>query len=346
MRSLSFVHPDLRGGYAREGGAPKGGCVKWPFSIALVLALVPGWSGTDRLPIIASGTVIHAAGYAPDGGWPRRIGALTPVGAVRLWSRDPAFGGFSALSLDRGVATLLSDGGNFARFSITGNRLTTRGAGALPDGPGTGWAKESRDTESLAIDPRGGQAWVGYERANAIWRYSADLTRAEAHALPAAMRRWPMNGGAESLVRLRDGRFVVISEQARASGRGRLRQALLFDGDPTVRGTHVARFRYRAPTGYNPSDAAVLPNGDLLVLNRRFSRLRFDAVLVRIALGDIRAGATVAGEEIARWGPSLVGENPEGLAVTQEGGRTMLWIVTDNDLAWYRPTLLMKFALD
>ncbi|WP_019515769.1 esterase-like activity of phytase family protein [Sphingomonas sp. Mn802worker] len=320
--------------------------MKWPFSIALVLALVPGWSGTDRLPIIASDAVVHAAAYVPDGGWPRGIGALTPIGAVRLWSRDPAFGGLSALSIDRGVATLLSDGGNYVRISIRRNRIVTHTAGAVPDGPGTGWSKETRDTESLAIGPAGGHAWVGYERANAIWRYSADLGRVEAHAKPAAMREWPMNGGAESMVRLNDGRFVVISEQARVHGKGRLRQALLFDGDPTAKATRVARFRYRAPDGYNPSDATVLPNGDLLVLNRRFHRLRFDVVLVRIPPAEIRAGATVRGVEIARWGPPLLGENPEGLAVTQEAGHTILWIVTDNDLAWYRPTLLMKFRLN
>jgi hypothetical protein len=45
-------------------------------------------------------------------------------------------------------------------------------------------------------------------------------------------------------------------------------------------------------------------------------------------------------------GPPLIGENCEGLAVTQEKGATMVWIVTDNDLAWYRPTLLVKFRLN
>ena len=320
--------------------------MKWPSSIALVLALVPGWTGLDRLPLIAPDAIVHAAAYVPEGGWPRRIGALTPVGALRLWSRDPAFGGFSALSIQDGVATALSDGGNYVRFTIADRRLATRAAGSLPAGPDTGWAKESRDTESLAIDRAEGRAWIGYERANAIWRYSADLSRVQAHVAPRAMRKWPVNGGPESMVRLLDGRFVVISEQSRANGRRSVREALIFGGDPTARAVTIDRFRYRPPTGYNPSDAAVLPNGDLLVLNRRFSRLRFYAVLVHIAVADIRPGVTIAGREIARWGPPLLGENPEGLAVTQERGRTMLWIVTDNDLAWYRPTLLIKFRLD
>lgn len=320
--------------------------VKWPLSVALVFALVPGWTGLDRLPLISPEPVVHATAYVPAGGWPRRIGALTPVGAIQLWSRDPAFGGFSALAINDGAATLLSDGGNYVRFAIAGRHLVTRAAGSLPDGPGTGWAKESRDTESLTIDHERGHAWIGYERANAIWRYSADLRRTERHVAPGAMHKWPVNGGPESMVRLRDGRFVVISEQARPKGERGLREALIFSGDPTERGTRVARFRYRPPEGYAPSDAAVLPDGDVLVLNRRFSRLRFHAVLVRVRVADLHAGATVGGREIARWGPPLVGENPEGLAVTRERGRTILWVVTDNDLAWYRPTLLLKFRLD
>ena len=319
------------------------GGVKWPLSILLVLVLVPDWSGIDRLPLLSRDAVVHASAYVPADGWPRRVGSLTPIGAVSLRANDPAFGGFSALSVRGGAATLLSDGGNYVQFAIRGDRMATRAAGSLPQGPGTGWAKESRDTESLAVDPRSGRAWIGYERANAIWRYSADLRRAEAHVAPAAMRDWPMNGGAESLVRLNDGRFVAIGEQARD---GRARQALLFSGDPTAATTQLARFRYQPPAGFSPSDAAVLPNGDLLVLNRRFSKLRFHAVLVRIAVGSIRGGATVRGTVIARWGPPLIGENCEGLAITRERGRTMVWVVTDNDLAWYRPTLLIKFRLD
>ena len=317
--------------------------MKWLLSILLVLVFVPGWTGIDRLPLLSPDTIVHAAAYAPNGGWPRRVGALTPIGAVRLRAADPAFGGFSALSVHGGAATLLSDGGNYLRVAIRGTGLTTLAAGSLPRGPGTGWAKESRDTESLAIDRRSGHAWFGYERANAIWRYSADLRRADGYVAPAAMRRWPMNGGAESLARLNDGRFVVIAEQARD---GSARQALIFSGDPTASGTKVARFRYQPPRGFSPSDAAVLPDGDLLVLNRRFSKFRFYAALVRVPASSLRADATVGGTVIAAWGPPLIGENCEGLAVTQEKGATMVWVVTDNDLAWYRPTLLVKFRLN
>ncbi|WP_163365749.1 esterase-like activity of phytase family protein, partial [Enterobacter asburiae] len=67
-------------------------------------------------------------------------------------------------------------------------------------------------------DPATGQIWVGFERYNAIWRYDDGLTRAERSVEPAAMRDWSENGGPESMVRLRDGRFVAIGETSRPRG--------------------------------------------------------------------------------------------------------------------------------
>lgn len=316
--------------------------MRWVIVVLLVLAGVPQWSGLDRLPLLGRHVAVHARGWRPAGGWPARIGALEPIGAVTLGADDPAFGGFSALSLAHGRALLLSDGGNYVSVRMRGRQLTTLASGTLPDGPGTGWLKEDRDTESLAEDPRTGALWVGYERANAIWRYTGGFARAAGHVAPAGMRRWRANGGAESLARLPDGRYVVIQEEAPGK---RTRAALLFDGDPTARGTRVQAFRYTPPAGFNPSDAAALPNGDLLVLNRRWRPpLRFDARLVRVPAAELRAGHVARGRQIAAL-DGVVRENCEGLAIAREGGRTIVWIATDNDTYWWRPSLLMKFRL-
>src|SRR3546814_15328040 len=84
----------------------------------------------------------------------------------------------------------------------------------LPDGPGAGWEKLDRDSESLAVDPATGDHWVGFENSNDIWRYDAGFTRALGHVAPPAMHNWPDNGGAESQVRLPSGGFFAISETA------------------------------------------------------------------------------------------------------------------------------------
>lgn len=314
-----------------------------PFSILAVVLIVPRWSGDERLPLIDPTPTVSAKVYVPKGGWPKRIGALESVGALTLSSDDPAWGGFSAITLDRGRATLLSDGGNLVRFAIRNGRIGAAQGFVLNDGPGIGWERWDRDSESLTLDPARGTAWVGYENHNQIWRYAADFTRAEGRAKPRAMRSWVRNQGAESLVRLRDGRFIAIAE--RKPDR-RTRHAVIFAGDPTRPGISTTRFRIVPPDRYDPSDAAELPNGDLLVLTRRFQYpFTFTAKLLRIPRAAIRAGVEARGTVIATLAPPIVGENCEGIAITRENGATMVWIVTDNDLMSWRPTYLMKFRL-
>lgn len=316
----------------------------WLAAVLFPALAVPAWSGEPRLEMPGRNLVVHARGWAPAGGWPRRIGRLEPVGAVSLSAEDPAFGGFSALALWHGQAILLSDGGTFVRLAIHGGMVRTLATGTLPGGPGTGWSKLDRDSESLAVDPATGTLFVGFERANVVFRYAPGFARWEAWRAPAAMRLWRDNSGAESLVRLPDGRFVALSENG--DWEKREWPALLFADDPADRATRVARFRYRPPRRVVPTDATALPNGDLLVLHRRWDKpLRFTARVARVPAASLRAGALAVAEEIAAFPPALLGENAEGIAVAREGDATMVWIVTDNDGYFWRKTILAKFRL-
>lgn len=311
-------------------------------SILLLLLLVPGWSGETRLPLLDRDTRLRAVPIAVDPAQ-RRFGRLTLIGALVLKSDAPAFGGFSAIAVRDGRVTLLSDGGNWIRFGIRGGGLFDARAGFLPDGPGTGWEKRDRDSESLAIDPATGTMWVGFEGANAIWRYASGFVRAGARVRPFEMRDWPVNGGAETLVRLRDGRFLTIAE--RGAKRRYPRPALVFSGDPTT-GMKPWSFGYRPPAGHDPSDATELPNGDLLVLNRRFSLpFRFSVKLTVVPRGSIRPGRIVEGREIATLGQPALGENWEGVAITREGDATIVWLVSDEDEPLLQRTVLAKFRL-
>lgn len=316
------------------------------FVAAAVWTGVPGWTGDERLALPGPGTTIRAERVALDPADParRQVGALTFLGGVRLSSPDPAFGGFSALAVEGDRFTLLNDGGNVARFRMDARGRVTRPAFIpLPTGPGTGWRKPDRDSESLARDRGTGRWWIGFERANAIWRYASDFARAEAHVAPRAMRRWRINGGPESMARLSDGRFLVIQEE-RVTGPGR--EALLFARDPTLGGAPL-RFRYLPPPGCDPSDVTQLPDGRLLVVNRWWGLpLRFRSVLAVIDPARIRAGALMRGREIATLGPPVIHENFEGVAAAVENGRTVLWLVSDNDVEDWRPTLLLKFRLE
>ena len=323
-------------------------------SILLILLFVPSWSGEPRLALLPARAEMTAHRVLLDPLDPKRVklGGLTFLGGVYLTGPAPAFGGFSAMSVEGDRFTLLSDGGNIVRFRMGPDwQVRDPHFAELPDGPGTGWEKADRDSESLTRDPANGQLWVGFERANAIWRFAPGFARAEARAAPRAMAGWPMNGGPESLVRLRDGSFIVLAEDADVERNGveqpDVKQALWFAGDPTRPKQRSFAFGYRAPRGFKPTDLAELPDGRLAVLNRKASlREGFTAVLTIVDRGAVRPGRIAAGQEVARFAAPVVHDNFEALAVTREGDSTILWIASDDNQLFLQRSLLLKFRLD
>ncbi|KQM64484.1 hypothetical protein ASE75_10375 [Sphingomonas sp. Leaf17] len=327
--------------------------------VLLVLTLVPGWSGEERLALLGTRPSMTATRVVLDRRDPARtrVGGLTFQGGVILGSRDSGFGGFSALNVTGDRFTLLSDGGNIVQFHMGADWQPHGLAFAnLPAGPGLGWEKRDRDSESMTVDPATGRIWVGFEGYNAIWRYAAGFARAERLAVSNAMARWPDNGGPESLVRLRDGRFVTISEEAhvsrkwwRGSDRDRLRtrEGLVFAGDPTRDPQIAFRFAYVATGRFDPADMTELPNGDLLVLDRAFALpFRWSNTLSIVRRQDIRPNGVARGRRIATIAAPLINDNFEGVSVTQERGATMIWIVSDDNQLVLQRTLLLKFRLD
>jgi hypothetical protein len=202
------------------------------------------------------------------------------------------------------------------------------------------------------VSPAGDRAWVAFERWNEVWRYRIapdGRWTAECGQAPAAMAGWPDNGGAESMARLPDGRFVILSEGRRPSGRTRGREALILDGDPTAPQARVARFTYVPEKDFEPADAAALPDGRLLVLERSYA-LGMPVVwrnrLAMVPAASLRAGAVARGRPVARLEAPLIADNFEGLAVAREGNATILWLVSDDNLKTWQRTLLLKFRLD
>ena len=317
-------------------------------SILLALMLVPGWSGDSHLERLSDPGRIVATPVLLDAADPSvtRVGRLTFLGGMALTSPDPAFGGFSSLSVTGDRFTLLSDGGAVVRFRLGVDwRLREVHFASLPGGPATGWTKQDRDSESMAHDPASGRVWVGFEHYNVIWRYGPDLSSVERHVAPPDMARWNEGGGAESMVRRGDGRFVVLSETSHWPGRHD-RAGLVFPGDPTTTAP-AFRFAYRPPPHTDPSDAAELPDGSMVVINRRF-RLPYDfSATLTIVPGDaVRAGAVVSGRPIATLAAPLLHDNFEGVAVTREADATILWLVSDDNQSRLQRSLLLKFRLD
>lgn len=316
--------------------------------------LTPGWDGSPRLGLLGPRVEFTATPVALDASDParRRVERLTYLGGVDLKSPDPVFGGFSSLTVEGRRFTLLSDGGNIVRFDMDEHwRIGARQFAELPDGPDTGWEKRDRDSESMIVDPATGDRLVGFEFANAIWRYDRDMTTERRHSAPRAMRRWNENGGPEAMVRLKDGATVVFAETTRprtlTGARGTGRIGIRFAGDPTARPDAGFRFVYVPPTGYDPSDAALLPDGRILVLNRAFAfPFNFTAKLTIVDPKAIRPGARVTGAEIATFAAPLLHDNFEGLAVVRDGADTVIWMLSDDNQLFLQRSLLLKFRLD
>lgn len=310
-----------------------------------VLMLVPSWAGSERLPLYAGPPQVTATPVDLYPGDPvrRRNGALTYLGGVALSASDPAFSGFSAIQVIGDRFTLLSDGGGVLQFRMGGDwQVRDTGIDELA-GPGSGWEKRDRDTESLATLPNG-DFLVGYERYNQIWRFDRTF-RPVRHAAPPAMRRWSENSGPEAMAAMPDGSVVVFSEAHGKKGRVGY-SALRFSGDPTAPGIRPMPFRYKAPDGFRVTDAAALPDGRLLVLIRRISISEY--FTARLQIADVRAfrpGALVTGQTIARFEPPALHDNFEGLAIVREGDRLVAWIVSDDNQSATQRTLLLKFAL-
>lgn len=318
------------------------------WSLLLVLVLVPEGSRPAHRPVLGRVADVRATRVALDRDDPtrRRVGDLVWLGGIKLSSRDPAFGGFSSLSVQGDRFTLLSDGGNIVRFAM-GADWTLRAAsfGDLPGGPGTGWFKRDRDSESMSVDPHTGDIWVGFENYNAFWRYAPGFARAEARVRPPVMRHWAENSGPEAMTLLPKGGMVTIDETdpwPKATGRG----GVVFYGDPVLNPRRGFRFNYVPPGGYDPSDMTVLPDGRWLVLNRAFTWARFSNVLTIVDPAQVRPGATVRGHDIATLAAPLIHDNFEGVTTTRENGATIVWLVSDDNQLPVQRSLLLKFKLD
>ena len=272
----------------------------------------------------------------------RRVGALTFLSGWALRSADRRFGGISAMSIEGGRVTAISDAGVVLSFPLP------RRAGAfplriepLPQGqiPDAGL----HDTESLVVD--GPRAWIGFERINVVARYRREGWRLESFARPRPMRDWRSNLGVEAMVRLADGRFLVFGEEPDEDPR--YSPVILLAGDPAERGTAAALLRYRRQPGYRVTDADLLPDGRLLVLNRAFGF--FDgpsARLVVVEPGALRAGGVLTGDLIAELRAPLAVDNMEALSVVREGGRTIVRIASDDNFMAFQRSLLLEFALE
>ena len=283
-----------------------------------------------------------------------RFGALEYRSGLILTSRFRGFGGLSGLRLDakgeRFIA--ISDKGGWftGRIAYKGREMTglddVEASPMLgPDGKSItsrGWF----DTEAIALD--GSLVYVGIERVNQILRFdfAKGFTRAhgELIQLPPGVRKLPYNKGIEALVVVPKGlpmagTLIAISERG-LDAQGNITAFLI--GAKTQ-----GLFSIRRTENFDVSDAVLLPTGDLLLLERKFSWLGGIGIRNRrIPLASVAPGAVVDGPSIfdADLGSEI--DNLEGIdAHVTPDGDTVLTLVSDDNFSLIQRNLLLQFTL-
>ncbi|MDO9441813.1 MAG: esterase-like activity of phytase family protein [Beijerinckiaceae bacterium] len=283
-----------------------------------------------------------------------QFGRLRYRSGLILTSKYRDFGGLSGLRLDaKGEGFVaISDQGNWFTGKIAYRGQAMAGLTDVEAAPILGadgraiTARKWFDSESLAVD--GLTVYVGLERVHQILKFDfgRDGVRARGEVLPQppGMRKLPSNGSLESLVVGRKG-FALAGTLIAISERG-------LDADGNIMawligGKTPATFSVRRTDSYDISDAAQLPTGDLLLLERKLSLMGGAGIRIRrIALASIVPGATVDGPSIfdADLGQEI--DNFEGLEVhVTEDGDTVLTLVSDDNFSMLQRTLLMQFTL-
>ena len=182
-------------------------------------------------------------------------------------------------------------------------------------------------------------AWVRFDFARGFTR-----ARGEVVPMPPAVKKLPFNKGLEALVFVPNGlplagTLIAISE------RGLDRDGNLIGF--LVGGPAPGQFSVRRTDGFDVSDAALLPSGDLLLLERKFSLLAGVGIRIRrVALASVAPGAVIDGPSIFNADLDQEIDNMEGLdAHVTPQGDTVLTMVSDDNFSIVQRTLLLQFTL-
>ena len=309
-------------------------------------AAVPSAAAADDAVPLAVETVP----LNPDDTMQVRAGALRYRGGIAVRSPDKRFGGFSGLAVgpDGRRLTAVSDRGAWFRARIRhdgAGRLTGLADGRIGPLLGAG-VRPLRgldaDAEALAFLPDG-SALVAFERRHRILRYPAGPQplsgRPVRASAPAGLAAAPDNGGAETLAHIGGGDLLLLTEGlARGSG--------TFAGWVARKG----RWRpvaYARTGGFRPTDATVLPNGDIAVLERHYSPATgVSARIVLVPRSALAADKTVRGRELLHLAPSMTVDNFEGISARRgPDGKTVLYILSDDNFNPLQRTLLLMFEM-
>lgn len=325
---------------------------------AVALAqMKPGSAGIETHAIEVGAEPI--ASFRKDGASWAASPRLEWRGGLVLASPSPNFGGWSGLLMDADGKGFLavSDSGVWmtGELSYDGPRpkaIAAARIGQLRD-PDTKPLVGERDRDAEAVTLAGGtlaqgQVYISFERNSRIGLF--DIGRdgvspmASMLAMPEEVRNVG-NEGLEAMIRLPAGpdagALVAIAEHP-LSGETTHRGWIWIAGEPRS-------FTIEGVGDYGITDAVTMPDGGVLLLERRYRPA--DGVRIRLRDLDAKAvapGATIKGEILLEADDATAEvDNLEALAITTgPAGESVLTIMSDDNFNRSRQrTLLLQFTL-
>lgn len=262
------------------------------------------------------------------------------AGSWRLSSSDRQFGGVSAMMVRGGALTVLTDAGRM--FDLEDGRPVR--SRALPAACARPMGKAKADAEAMTLSPDGQGIRVSLERVNMVCAWSPDRPETATLSAVAGMSQWKRNRGAEAMASLAGQGTLIIGEAAQDDAG--LRPLLWFHGDPADAATPVTTMRYQPPAGFKPGDAAFLPDGRLIVLNRqtKFGKQAASILTIHPALTP-ETDAVLPGRVLARIAHSALAANYEGMALEPRAGGATIWLVSDDNFRGKGGTRLLRLDM-
>lgn len=312
------------------------------FALSLILlttaACAQGKSATGE-------SETRALGFSDSNPSLTRFGKLDFLGGLE-WSANRAdFGGFSGMLLDEdGTITALTDKAHWARAKLIFDE-----SGALSDIEGLEvWRLYGADggflqrpyTDAEAITRDGDDLLISFEGKDRVSRF-AGLWGPEqpVEGLPDALDDLSRNKGLEGLLKLPDGRLVMVAEQP-------------IDTDDNIgwilEDATSQPFAISRSKGFSPTDLALGPDGRALyLLERRYSFFGGASMRIRrFPLAALAPGAVIEGETLIEAGAGEAVDNMEALATRHgPGGETELLVLSDDNFSLRQRTLLLHFRV-
>ena len=322
-------------------------------AIALPILPAPGAQADRNIPLFSKSVPLSPQDRDRDRDRDSdcvRAGALLYRGGLAIRSTYRRFGGLSGLvvSPDGKRLTAISDRGSWFSAGIlydeTGRLagLADGRTGALLSPEGARLRGRAADAEALTV-LSDGSALVAFERRHRIYRYPAGphplAGRPTLWPAPAGLAAAPFNGGAETLAHIGRGDVLLLAEDLRIGDNA-------FAGW-IGRNGRWQHFAYARTGDFRPTDATMLPNGDIAVLERHFTLATgHSARIVLLPRAAVAPGTTVRGKEILHLTPSMTVDNFEGISARRgRNGRTVLYILSDDNFNPLQRTLLLMFEM-